>query len=522
MLRLASSLSTSRRLTLALALASLAACGGGGGGGGGPPPVVSSGWVAGVFQPSAGFAAKCAAPRPGTNDLQGTTLNENNWLRSWTNELYLWYREVPDQDPSLFSTSAYFKALKTSAITASGAAKDKFHFTYSTADWIALSQSGVQAGYGAQWALLAATPPRELVVAYTDPGTPGAANLARGAEVLMVDNVDLVNAPDQASVDILNAGLFPTAAGQTHSFQVRDLGQTTTRTISMTSANVTSTPVQNVTTFATGSGTVGYVLFNDHIATAEGQLIDAVNTLKTAGINDLVLDIRYNGGGYLDIANEVAYMIAGATATSGRTFELLQFNDKYPATNPVTGAPITPTMFHTTSQGFSGPAAGQALPTLNLPRVFVLTSGNTCSASESIMNSLIGIGVEVIQIGSTTCGKPYGFYPADNCGTTYFSIQFRGINDMGNGEYTDGFSPANTTSAIGVTVPGCSVADDFTHALGDPNEGRLAAALSYRSNPVCGPATGFAPFTKTSMLSMAEGVVPKSPMLENRIMRQSQ
>ena len=58
------------------------------------------------------------------------------------------------------------------------------------------------------------------------------------------------------------------------------------------------------------------------------------------------------------------------------------------------------------------------------------------------MNGLRGVGVEVIQIGSTTCGKPYGFYPTDNCGTTYFTIQFKGVNDAGFGDYSDGFSPA--------------------------------------------------------------------------------
>ena len=71
----------------------------------------------------------------------------------------------------------------------------------------------------------------------------------------------------------------------------------------------------------TPTGPVGYMQFNDHIATAEGGLIDAINTLKTAAITDLVLDIRYNGGGYLDIASELAYMIAGPTPTAGRTFE---------------------------------------------------------------------------------------------------------------------------------------------------------------------------------------------------------
>jgi hypothetical protein len=73
--------------------------------------------------------------------------------------------------------------------------------------------------------------------------------------------------------------------------------------------------------------------------------------------------------------------------------------------------------------------------------------------------------VQVYLIGSTTCGKPYGFYPTDTCGTTYFSIQFRGENDAGFGDYSDGFSPANAGSNAGTLVAGCSVADDFSHEL---------------------------------------------------------
>jgi len=157
----------------------------------------------GVFPPSASFAARCAVPRTGTDpltgqpypDVMGSTLLENNWLRSWTNELYLWYNEVPDLDPGATpTTAAYFDLLKTSAITASGHPKDKFHFTYPTSVWEQLSQSGVTASYGATWDLVAAAPPRMVVVAYTEPNSAAtAANLARGAEVLTVDGVDVVN-----------------------------------------------------------------------------------------------------------------------------------------------------------------------------------------------------------------------------------------------------------------------------------------------------------------------------------------
>lgn len=82
--------------------------------------------------------------------------------------------------------------------------------------------------------------------------------------------------------------------------------------------------MQNVKVISTPTGKVGYFLFNDHIKTAERGLYDAMNQLSASGVNDLVLDVRYNGGGYLYIASELAYMIAGGTATNGKFFEKLR------------------------------------------------------------------------------------------------------------------------------------------------------------------------------------------------------
>jgi hypothetical protein len=482
--------------------------------------------------PSASFAAQCAAPRSGTDpetgqpfpDLQGTVLNENNWLRSWSNELYLWYDEILDRDPSLYTTAAYFDLLRTDELTPSGNFKDKFHFTYPTAEWQALSQSGVSAGYGAEWALLAGAPPREAVVLYKEPGSPAATHgLERGARLIAVDGSDFVNGTQQ-EFDEITAALFPAQAGETHTFEVQDLqdlGTNSTRTFTMESANVTAAPVHDVDTVVTGGGaTVGYLLFNDHIATAEQALIDAVTTLEAADIDDLVLDVRYNGGGFLVIASQLAYMIAGS-ATGGRVFEEIRFNDKHPSTDPVTGEPLTPLPFITTTTGFFTLPGGEPLPTLDLPRVFVLTGSNTCSASESIINGLLGIGIEVIQIGATTCGKPYGFYPQDNCGTTYFSIQFQGVNDAGFGDYTDGFSPENQASLPGTLVAGCSVGDDYAHSLGDPAEARFAAALAYRDDPATCPApSGFAvgAAKPEGATTPADGRMLRSPWRENRIL----
>ena len=435
---------------------------------------------------------------------------------------------MQDENPALYTTPDYFQLMKTTETTSSGAPKDRFHFTYPTSVWESLSESGEEVGYGVDFEIVAATPPREVEIAYLEPtaSLPSqtvTANLIRGDTVIQVDGVDVVNADDQASINTINEGLAPSTPGETHTFVVVDPGSNVARTVQLQAANVTSTPVLMETTVTgPGGSTVGYILYNDQIAPAESELISAINDLKSKGVSDVVLDLRYDGGGYLDIASELAYMIAGPGQTSGETFELQQFNNQYPATNPVTGDPITPTLFHTTTQGYSV-TSGEPLPTLNMTRVAVITGQDTCSASESIINSLQGVGFTVYQIGSTTCGKPYGFYPQDNCGTTYFSIQFQGVNAKGFGGYGDGFSPANTSPAVGVTVPGCSVADDFEHALGDPSEGRLATALAYLANPQAStcpsPPTGNAAATTLTQRQLLERIFVRSPLREMRILR---
>ena len=192
-----------------------------------------------------------------------------------------------------------------------------------------------------------------------------------------------------------------------------------------------------------------------------------------------------------------------------------------PITRP-SSTPLAPEPFYNTTLGFSAPE-GQPLPSLDLQRVFVLTGEESCSASELIMNGLRGIDFEVIQIGSTTCGKPYGFYGIPNCGEVYFTIQFQGVNEKGFGDYTDGFSPQNTVGAAGVLVPGCSVADDYDAGFGDTTEDRFAAALAYRDTQSCPTPTG----TTGGVASKPTGdfdsilLVPpeKNPLRSIRIMR---
>lgn len=457
--------------------------------------------------PSEALAGRCAAPRPGTSDQQGTLADEKAWLRAWTDDLYLWYREVPPSNPDAFPTAAaYFAVLKTPALTPSGAPKDQFHFSRSTAEWELLSRRSAEVGYGMELVLLSERPPRSAVVAQVEPGAAAAlAGIARGTEILAVDGAAVVDG-DPA---VLNAGLFPAAADETHTLTVRDAGASTSRAVTLVSAVVSTTPVRSAVLTSPGGRKVGYVLMNDQLQAAEGALASAIGQLRADAVQELVLDLRYNGGGYLLVASQAAYMISGF---SGGTFERTIFNDRYPGFDPVSGEPVSLPFYP--YRYFSAPA-GAALPTLGLDRVVVLTGRGTASASESLLNGLAGIGRQVVQIGATTRGKPYGFYPWDNCGTTWFSIQFQGVNALGFGDYADGFSPGGSGPA---SFPGCAVADDFLHALGDPAEARLAAALGWLDTGAC-PTPGAAPAVRSLASAEAERgwLLPRSPLRELRL-----
>ena len=516
----------------------LAACSGGGDGSSAPPPTSSTPpppppmssaptFTPGVFAPRTDFENRCETVRVGVDiegnpfpDMPGSTLLENFWLRSWTHETYLFNDEVVDRDPANFDDRlAYFDVLRTTAITPSGRPKDEFHFTQPTDEFLAQRNSAPTASYGVRFVAFSSTVPRDIRVLFTEPNSPaseevmGLANFVRGAEILEVDGVDVVNATTQSEIDMINNGLIPQTAGETHTFLVRDPGAASTRTVTLTSENITPKPVNRITTIDTPTGKVGYMFLTTFSPFAsEADIADAISTLSAEGVADLILDLRYNGGGLLAVASQLSYAVAGDARTSGRIFETLRFNDDAGNRNPVTGAVNDPTPFFNTGVGFTL-ASGAPLESLDLPRVFVLTTESTCSASESVINSLRGIDVEVILIGEKTCGKPFGFFPEDNCGVTYFTIQFQGTNDKGFGDYADGFAPDNAGDAFAVATPGCFVADDLSTELGDETEALLAAALQFRENGTC-PAPPASP--KPAVFAKSEAPDEKAQVLRPR------
>lgn len=483
-----------------LLLSLLAGCGGGGGGagesvfrdvptgGGSSGGSTGSGASPDPAGPSSSFAQQCAANNTlAAANLRTSSLEtEKKWVRAYFDEAYLWRDEVPRVDPSATAYSgsnaydaldAYFEALKSPQTTDTGARRDRFSFTYETAKWKAMSENATEAGYGIEWSSASTTPPRKLRVAYVEPGTPAAsAGVQRGDELVSVDGTE-ADTPTAAGVDVLNEGLFPTVLGASHAFVFRRSGVELSRSLS--SASVTKNPVPQARVLTLSNGArAGYLLFNDHNLPAEQLLISAVTDFRAQGISELVLDLRYNGGGYLFIASELATMIAGTTRTTGQAFETLRFSAKRSAENETTP------FFADSCIAVNGRCSSvKPLPTLNLNRVYVLAQKGTCSASEAIINGLRGVNVDVVLIGGQTCGKPYGFTAKDNCGISYFPIEFAGVNAKGFGDYADGFVPGSGSTAR--FVPGCTVADDFGRALGDTQEGMLAAAMQHAVTGQC-------------------------------------
>lgn len=458
----------------------LAACGGGGSGDATAPvtqirPPSDSDTPA--IASSSSLAQQCVEPRPGTMDRQGAIELEKSWVRSFMDETYLWYRDVPPVNAENYTLAnngnsrpqaldAYFQALKTKGITASGSPVDRFSFTIPTVDLLN-QQSGISSGYGFRRSTISATVPRVVRVLYVEQGSPAQlGGVLRGDTITSIDGVD-INDSTAIGIATLNAGLAPSLASKTTRFGLLAANATVPRTVTISSSQtITVTPVALSTVIAEGNNTVGYLVLNSFgVVTAEKQLIDAVTAFKKANVNELVIDLRYNGGGYLDLANELAWMVGDSTL-AGKTFEKLTCNDKN--TQPFCNQSDA---FHQVTQGFSVPS-GQTLPQLRLKRVFVLTSGNTCSASESVINSLSPF-MPVVRIGNTTCGKPYGFAYKDNCGISYAPMQFKGANAVGFGDYADGFAPT------------CTVADDLSRQRGDPAELMLGGALTYVRTGAC-------------------------------------
>jgi hypothetical protein len=200
---------------------------------------------------------------------------------------------------------------------------------------------------------------------------------------------------------------------------------------------------------------MGYLVLKDFLSQALGPMDAAFAQFKAAGATELVLDLRYNGGGLISVATALGSYAVGPVR-DGQVFATLLHNDKHPSSNSVN-------------------RFASYVSALGVSRVFVLAGARTCSASELVINGLRPF-VSVVLVGDTTCGKPVGFVPASHCGTTFSAVNFETANANNEGRYFGGFNPSST----------CSIADDLDHPLGDASEALLQGARLYADSGTCG------------------------------------
>lgn len=461
-----------KKLSLCLVLLStLAGCGGGGG---------NAGTCVGSY-------AVCYPESVSNNqsnvDAEGnlcTVAAEKTFVRRHLDDVYLWYKEIIDVPSGNYSSAqAYFDALLVKS-------RDRFSFTAPQAEIDGFFSSGEEVGYGLNYT----EQNGRTRIAYSEPGSPAELQgITRGAEIIAINGTPVASMTREAK----NAALYPNSNNATNRFDILDRGNSQSRSLTLSASKITKSPVLKAQVLTDANQRkFAYVQFNDHIATAEAGMINAFNLFQSAGVDELVLDLRYNGGGFLYIASEVASMIGGAKV-SGKVFEQLKFNDKH---DDWSNDPNSKLNFLTVGRN------NQPLPQLGLRRVFVLTGPNTCSASESIINGLSPF-VEVITLGGTTCGKPYGFNQKNYCGTAYFAIEFSGVNHLGQGDYADGIATR------------CNLADDLEHDLGDRNERLLAAALSYATTGSC-PASALG---QARQARLQQQSLPARPWRQQKVLR---
>lgn len=228
---------------------------------------------------------------------------------------------------------------------------------------------------------------------------------------------------------------------------------------------VTIYTTQKSTVITNGSHKIAYLHFTNFLGS---QSVTDLNTefsnFKNNQVNELIVDLRYNGGGSVSTAQHLGSIIGGA-ATAGSIFTRLTYND-----NPLG------------YNGYINPLNFQsAAESLGLNRVFFITTGGSCSASELVINALLpSTNIDVVVIGSTTCGKPAGSNPDTTCGKTLSALNFEIRNANDEGGYYSGIGPG---------FPGlhafCEATDNINHALGDSNENSIASAIDFMQSGTC-------------------------------------
>ena len=386
---------------------------------------------------------------------------EKAWLRTFFADTYFWNTVAPRPDPAPYATvTSYFGALVYAGGdripgSATGASwpRDRWSSYQPTERYEQFFGEGQTLGFGVAVAGLEVKgqPTQPLLVRYVDPNSPAAlADVRRGDRVVAVNGraaAELIAADDFSA-------LSATAAGQ--ALQLRVARGGVERELPLTSAVYAVVPLPQGQVVTTPAGRrVGYLHLQNFISQAQGPLEARFAEFRAQGAQEVVLDLRYNGGGLVSFATTLAGYLGG-TRASGQVFASLVYNPAQAMRN--------------STFRFASPAPVTAVES---PRVLVLMGRRTCSASELVINGLRGAGLQVVGIGETSCGKPVGSVAGNNCGTTWSIVNFESLNARGEGRYFDGIAAT------------CAVAEDFTQPMASAGDPLLKAALSYADTGSC-------------------------------------
>jgi C-terminal processing protease CtpA/Prc len=372
-----------------------------------------------------------SSPSPGATDC--TTLGEVTFVRDTLQAWYYWYKELPSPEPASFtSPEAYLEAVRYRTLDSS------FSFITSKASSDAFYSESQFIGFGISTLQTGAL---ELRLAQVFPGGPAAeAGLDRGDY--------LVSLGGKAVADLIRTGeigtIFgPEQVGYSLEFVWRKRGGAEERA-TLAKRLVTIPTVSQTAVLEDGPLRVGYVHFRNFVQPSVDALDAAFTQVRDGGATELVLDLRYNGGGLVSVAQHLAGLVAGDPLV-GKVFVQFAHNDKQASRD--------------TAYRFE--AKPQALA---VSRLVVIATRSSASASEAVVNGLRPY-MDVKVVGDRTYGKPVGQYGFDFCDKVLYPVAFLVTNARGEADYFDGI-PAD-----------CAAPDDVDHPLANPREASLAEAL---------------------------------------------
>lgn len=270
----------------------------------------------------------------------------------------------------------------------------------------------------------------------------------RGWMVKTINGYDISKIIQDGDAAAYNTALGPSTAGVTNTFVFNRPNGTDT-TITSTKSSFTVNTVLLYDTLHLSSGVTGHLVFESFIEPSPAELDVAFKYFEDNNVKDLILDLRYNSGGYLSVAQYLASKIAGKAAfNSGSVFASLQYNNKNSEQNY--------------TYKFVDPKVN-----LTFTKLIVISTRLTASASEAVMNGLKPY-MNIVSIGDTTTGKPVGMN-GWSVGKKYFywPVTFKLVNKNNEGDFFQGIAPAEL------------VADDITHDFNDRNELCLKEAIHY-------------------------------------------